>query len=84
MSFNAVGFVRGLKGNDSFGRELNGLESVVGSHVEEVLRRCAAGSQRWRCGLRCSAGGTRLGFRVAAAVLLNEEDNKGGFWILRF
>jgi hypothetical protein len=26
LPFNAVGFVWGLKGNDSFGRELNGLK----------------------------------------------------------
>jgi hypothetical protein len=52
MSFNAVSFMRGLNGNDSFGRELNGLESVVGSRVKEVLRRCVAGSQRWWHGLR--------------------------------
>jgi hypothetical protein len=33
MFFNAVSFTRGVKGNDSFRREVNGLEVMLGSYA---------------------------------------------------
>jgi hypothetical protein len=38
MVFNAIGFARGVKGDDGFRREVNGLEAVLRSRVEEEVR----------------------------------------------
>jgi hypothetical protein len=38
MVFNAIGFARGVKGDDGFRREVNGIEAVLRSCVEEEVR----------------------------------------------
>jgi hypothetical protein len=40
MDFNVVVFAWGVKGDDSFRREVNDLEVVLGSHVEEEVGGC--------------------------------------------
>jgi hypothetical protein len=42
MVFNAISFARGVKGDDGFGREVNGLEAMLRSRVEEEGRGRAA------------------------------------------